>query len=73
MKYHIQHPQVFQINPPICKVSIQCIAEHLEVTRFMNYKDRNDYFYSNGIDYDNVKKYYDKVLKLNTIIINKKQ
>lgn len=57
--------QVFQINPPISKVSLTCIESHLHISRNMKYKDRYDYFYSNGIDYDMVERYYVKVVALN--------
>lgn len=65
-----QQPHVFQITPPICKVTLQCISDHLDVTRFMKYKDKVDYFYSNGVDYDNVNKYYYTILKLNNMVLD---
>lgn len=63
MNRHIIHQKatVFQVKPPICKVTYRDISDALEVSRKMSTRDKRDYFYSNGIDYDNVEKYWDHV------------
>lgn len=67
MRINTYNRQIFQTNPPICKVSLSCIENHIQVVRHMSYKDKCDYLYSNGIDYDMVHKYYDVVLQLNKL------
>jgi len=63
MNRHIirQQATVFQVKPPICKVTYRDVSDALEVSRKMSIRDKRDYFYSNGIDYDNVVKYWDHV------------
>jgi hypothetical protein len=61
-----QSVQIFQTNPPIVKnISIVYIRELNEASNRMSVDSKRQYFYSNGVDYDMVEKYYDKVTSLN--------
>lgn len=44
---------------------MRCIDDLLICTRFMNVRDKKDLFFAQGVDYDNVQKYYNVVKCLN--------
>lgn len=55
----IQSSTVFQVKPPMNHVSIPLIEDVLSTFKpNMSYLDKKDLCYSNGIDYDNIVKYY---------------
>lgn len=56
--------QVFQVKTTI-KISLHDVEDALTASRKLRYDDKKNYFYSNGIDYDNVEKYYDFVMRQN--------
>lgn len=59
--------QVFQTNPPTVKnISLVHIRELNEASIRMSIDNKRQYFYSNGVDYDMVDKYYDTVVSLNS-------
>lgn len=54
---------VFQADPPPPKVvTIEDIDSLMVLTNRMSEKNRRDVFYSHGVDYDNVREYYDAVV-----------
>lgn len=46
---------------------MRCIDDLLICTRFMNVRDKKEVFFAQGVDYDNVHKYYDVVKQFNNI------
>lgn len=56
---------VFQINPPWKEVTLDDIADAFHATHKLHPRDRKQYFYSIGIDYDNVMEYFTRVVKWN--------
>ena len=56
--------QIFQVVPPRNHVSINDVEDVLCATVNMDYKNKKDIFAANGIDYDKVDLYYDKVKQL---------
>lgn len=59
-----QIPTVFQTNPPRNNVSIFDIQDAMEASIKMKPCEKKDYFYAQGIDYNNVFKYYTIVIML---------
>jgi len=58
--------QIFQTAPPTTSsISLRYIEELSEAAVRLSERDKHDYFYSNGVDYDRVKAYYDIVSRLN--------
>lgn len=64
----ISKPTIFQVDPPLCPISISDVQDLLEVSHGMSENNKRDYFYANGVDYNKVIEYYDIVLKLNNSI-----
>lgn len=63
---NINNVQIFQINPPITQVTLNSIEDCLNsCSKSDTFQQRVEIFYSNGIDYDKVSKYYDYVKCLN--------
>lgn len=58
---------VFQTLPHV-KVTISDIKHLKYSTKSMKLDDKINYFYSNGVDYTNVCKYYDYILMLNKLV-----
>lgn len=58
---------IFQASRDI-RVSIHDIEDLKEATSSMKLDDKLDYFESNGVNYKNVVKYYDYVMKLNKLL-----
>jgi hypothetical protein len=58
------YPQVFQVTPPITRISYNDINDAIDASKKLSEKDKKEYFYSIGINYDNVKKYYNYILTL---------
>lgn len=66
MKSFIYNRQVFQTHfSRNNNVSLRCIDDLLISTRSMNVRDKKDVFFAQGLDYDNVNKYYNVVKYLN--------
>jgi len=63
---------VFQALPAVSKVTYDDVRDALEATRKCKPTDARDYFLSNGIDYDNVVKYWETVQKLEKSLYIKK-
>lgn len=62
---------VFQADPPPMKVvTIEDIDSLMVLTNRMSEKNRRDVFYSQGIDYDKVREYYDDVVFMDRMYIN---
>jgi O-methyltransferase involved in polyketide biosynthesis len=60
---------VFQINSPTTAyISVTDVADALQACQTMSERNRRDYMYGLGIDYDRVMKYYMMVLKLNNAL-----
>jgi len=63
--------QVFQVNPPFAQFNINDIEDCFAAcTGNQTYQQREELFYSRGIDYYKVFKYYDYVKRLNKIYKN---
>jgi hypothetical protein len=64
---------IFQVNPPITRVTYNDINDAIDASYKLSESNKLQYFYTIGIDYDNVKKYYDYVLFIEKVYnINKK-
>lgn len=66
----IQKSQVFQVNPPLCTIKFpHDIDDAITATKKINCdKLKEAYFYSVGLNYWNVKKYYNIVLDFEKLI-----
>jgi len=64
---HIDNVKIFHVNPQFIDVSLNDIEDCLSssCTNNINYQQKKELFYSNGIDYDKVFKYYTFVKTLN--------
>jgi hypothetical protein len=62
--------QVFQVKPPLNNVSINDVEDVMFATANMDYKNKKDIFAANGIDYDKVDLYYNKVKQLDYLYDN---
>lgn len=60
--------QIFQVNPPFRDVSMHDVTDAFQATTNMSLNDRRGYFYTQGIDYDNVITYIGLVMSLNARI-----
>jgi hypothetical protein len=61
--------QIFQTAPPTASnISLRYIEELSEAAVRLSERDKYDYFYSNGVDYERVKAYYDIVSRLNSCV-----
>jgi hypothetical protein len=56
-----QNRHVFQSNPPIVPVTYHDISDALIASENLTHNQKKEYFYCQGIDYDNVCRYYDYV------------
>lgn len=56
-----ENRQVFQSFRPWCNVSINDCEDMIVCTRNMRYRDRVDYAFCQGMDYDRVVMYLDSV------------
>jgi hypothetical protein len=56
-----QNRYVFQSNPPIVPVTYHDISDALIASENLTHNQKKEYFYCQGIDYDNVCRYYDYV------------
>ena len=59
---------VFQTNPPRANVTYADVSEALDATHKLRYKDKVEYFYCRGIDYQSVIKYYDVMIRMEASI-----
>ena len=65
---HIENKTIFQANIYISPPSIKYISELRECTSSLSHNNRREFFYANGIDYDNMIKYYDYIENLENTI-----
>jgi hypothetical protein len=63
--------QVFQIEPALTQVTYDDIEDALTASQKLTVPQKREYFYSQGIDYDNVSKYYEKLRLLEAILTGK--
>jgi hypothetical protein len=56
--------QVFQTVPPRTAPTLADVRDAIEATSTLRRSERNEYFYSLGIDYDRVCQYHDTVCAL---------
>lgn len=61
---------VFQADRRFEPVTMLDIEDLLEASINMRPLEKRDYFYSNGVDYENVVRYYGKVQRLNAAYNN---
>lgn len=59
---------VFQVHQRV-PVTLDDVRECIDASHRLNPKDKEQYFYANGVDYDHVQKYYETVLQMNKNII----
>jgi hypothetical protein len=59
--------QVFQVRPKT-NVTLRGLRDCVETSQTLRPVDQRAYFLSEGIDYDNYMKYYDFVVKMNTVL-----
>jgi len=59
--------QIFQCKRVKNNISLRDIDELRITSCHMSLKNKRELFYANGVDYDNVFKYYDYVKKLNNM------
>ena len=68
---HIDNVKIFHVNPQFIDVSLNDIEDCLSsCTINQTHQQKQELFYSNGIDYDKVFKYYKFVKELNNIYYN---
>ena len=61
---------IFQSNIHVSPPTMQYISELQDCTKQLSEQNRREFFNSNGIDYDNIKKYYDYVNYIENIYNN---
>lgn len=64
---NVKDKTVFQTLPNV-NVTINDIEHMKYATISMKHDEKIDYYYTNGINYENVCKYYDYVVKLNDLV-----
>lgn len=68
---NIDNVKIFHVNPQFIDVSLNDIEDCLSsCTINQSHQQKQELFYSNGIDYDKVLKYYTFVKDLNNIYYN---
>jgi hypothetical protein len=68
---HIDNVKIFHVNPQFIDVSLNDIEDCLSsCTINQTHQQKQELFYSNGIDYDKVFKYYKFVKDLNNVYYN---
>jgi hypothetical protein len=66
----IENYEIFQVNPPFVKVNLFDIEDCLASSDTLSFQERQELFYSKGIDYDKVFKYFNYINDLNKIYKN---